>query len=188
MPCLLSFYQLPQPNAPLCSSFTSSPNDQTHGKPTTKHQKTPYPPYPQTNRYLIPQNKGRSPFSVRENFSVYFTIRTYFIYLFILNCHFSKAPTLIHLFYNLFYLNNNIFIIILYFSFVSISLSLSLSLSLSDQSVVPHLLIFLLLPFTVTVRSPPFHKHFLLLLLLLLLLFLTVRSAFNHKHHKNQNP
>ena len=97
--------------------------------------------------------------SVWPNFSVYFTLRTYFFYF---HYHFSKTLTSIHLFYNLFYLNKNIFFKIFdYYSFVPISLSflctylfiLSLSLSLSDQSFVPPSL---LLPFMAT-SSSSFH-------------------------------
>ena len=97
--------------------------------------------------------------SVWPNFSVYFTLRTYFFYF---HYHFSKTLTSVHLFYNLFYLNNNIFLkffiiillfLSLYLFFVLISLFLSLSLSLSDQSFVPPSL---LLPFTAT-SSSPFH-------------------------------
>ena len=86
---LSSLYQLPQ-----CSSSTSSPNAQTHNKPTeisflrltAKHPKTPYPPYPQiprskptiptihtvrpypqTNRDLLPQTHGKDHFSFLQN-------------------------------------------------------------------------------------------------------------------------
>ena len=86
MQTLSSFCHLPQR-----SSFTSSPNAQTHGKPmeisflrpTAKHPKTPYPPYPQipqskpttptirpypqTNRDLLPQTHGKDHFSFLQN-------------------------------------------------------------------------------------------------------------------------
>ena len=71
---LSSLYQLPQ-----CSSSTSSPNAQTHSKPTeisflrptAKHPKTPYPPYtpyghthkPIEISFLRPMAKTTSPSS-----------------------------------------------------------------------------------------------------------------------------
>ena len=133
-----------------------------------------------------PYTSIRAIASVRLNFFNYFTLRIYFF--FILHNHFSKTLTLVHLFLDLFYLNNNIYFFIFYFSFVPISLYFLLCISLylcilflshlSYQSVVPFRL--LLLPFMVTssLRSPPLHKH-------LLFLSLMARSPL---HHKYQSP
>ena len=109
----------------------------------------------------------------------------------ILHCYFSKILTVVHLFYNALYLNNNFYYFFLFlflfcsylfiFSFVLIFFSLSLS-HLAYQSFVP--LLFLLLPSTVTSPSSfqghnqitSLHKH------LLLLFPLMVKSLIHHKH------
>ena len=88
---LLSFYQLPQPNAhPLRSSSTSYPNAQTHSKPTeifflrstAKHLKTPYPQFTQSKPTIpikqqrFPSSKQRSPFSDPWKTPIYIYILT----------------------------------------------------------------------------------------------------------------
>ena len=61
------------------------------------------------------------------NFSVYFSIRTFFFFF---TQSLLKKHTLNHILYTLFYLNN------LFYSFFSFTLSLSLSLSLSLKSKI----------------------------------------------------